>query len=199
MQVHSNRHISTTHRALTQRGLRRMKQEAVWATTLQREHVLVERRSFGILDPVNVTTVSKERELGLSEQVRIGTDHAKREAEFERNGILDLLDLLVGKHGADSLDIVFEVRDLGTSYDGEDVRVLREDVRKSNTGDAESAVLLSDLLKSSRDVLLLLLSELPSTTTKRSLGLLPLRHLFLRFKNGLGQAPPKGPMPYRTP
>ncbi len=50
---------------------------------------LLERRSLGMLNPVEVTTMSVQTNLGLTREMRVLPDHVQREAEIERHRLLN--------------------------------------------------------------------------------------------------------------
>lgn len=122
-----------------------------------------------MLHPVKVATVSVQREICLTVEMRVGLDHLEWETVLEGNYVLDPLDLLIGQDDTNGFDVVLKVRNFSATHDGEHIWVLGETISKRDTCNAEAAeIFLTDLVQSSRDVLFRL-GKGATTATKRTL------------------------------
>lgn len=72
---------------------------------------------------------------------RIGANDVAREADIERDGRLEELDLFLRQANRQRLDIIHQVFDLATTHDGEHVRRFGQDIRQCNSRDGLDTVL----------------------------------------------------------
>ena len=108
------------------------------------------------LQPINIRrTRQKEATLPMID-LGILTHKVPREANIERRGTLQLLDLLVRQDYLQRLNVILQLLDLASTDDRKDPGCLGHDVSKSHGGDVEftntTTKFVSDFLKRSRDL-----------------------------------------------
>lgn len=74
----------------------------------------------------------------------IRTNEVTREANIERDGRLEELDLFLRQASRQRLDIILQMLDLTTAHDGEHVRRFAQDIRQCNSRDRLDTVLHRD-------------------------------------------------------